>query len=145
MTELLYIVAVDGSEWSKRAANEAITLASKTDAKVKLLTVLYRPTITPIAMEGIAPPVLDKAAEEKYAKANILQPIAESHSSTNVNISFELIWGDPVVEIKSQIEELKANMLFVGRKGRSSIIDILLGSVANKLAHCVSVPIVLVP
>jgi nucleotide-binding universal stress UspA family protein len=36
-------------------------------------------------------------------------------------------------------------MLFVGRQGRSQIVDLLLGSVANKLAHHVGIPIVLVP
>lgn len=37
---------------------------------------------------------------------------------------------------------MHANMLFIGR---SRVMDMLLGRVANKLAHRVGLPIVLVP
>ena len=39
----------------------------------------------------------------------------------------------------------KASMVVVGRRGRSSIADLVLGSVANSLAHTLGVPVVLVP
>ncbi|MEX0300669.1 MAG: universal stress protein, partial [Kordiimonas sp.] len=42
-------------------------------------------------------------------------------------------------------KETKANLIFVGRRGRSRIADLVLGSVANSLAHTVGKPIVLVP
>lgn len=145
MSKPLYLVAVDGSEWGKRAADRAIHLAEKTHAKVKLLTVIDWSYLQPLIIEGVAPPVLDRETEETNIFARVLTPLVEKYNNMGVNITTELLWGDPVVEIKEQVKETHAVMLFVGRQGRSRVVDMLLGSVANKLAHSVGVPIVLVP
>lgn len=72
--------------------------------------------------------------------------MAKSNTFTGrTSLTAELIWGDPVDEINEHVKKTHANMLFVGRQGRSRIVDMLLGSVANKLAHTVGIPIVLVP
>jgi nucleotide-binding universal stress UspA family protein len=72
-------------------------------------------------------------------------PLVEKYHNINVEITTDLIWGEPTTVIKEQIKALHVNILFVGRQGRSEIVDILLGSVANKLAQHVGIPIVLVP
>ncbi|KGJ93736.1 universal stress protein [Colwellia psychrerythraea] len=145
MSKSLYLVAVDGGEWGNRAADRAIHLAEKTRAKVKLVTVVDWPYLHPMIIEDVAPPVLDKEAEEIKIKTKVLTPLVEKYNSSTTNITTELLWGDPAVIIKEQVAETHAVMLFVGRQGRSSIFDALFGSVANKLAHTVGVPIVLVP
>jgi len=145
MSKALYLVAVDGSEWSLRATKQAVKLAQQTGAKVKIITVLDWLYLQPMVIEGVAPPVLDKATEEKNIQETILTPLAEKYKDTEVKLSTELLWGDPVEIIQEQVKEMHANMLFIGRRGRSRVIDMLLGSVANKLAHRVGLPIVLVP
>lgn len=145
MTKPLYLVAVDGSEWSKRAVERAISLAEKTEAKVKLLTVKDWTYIQPMALEGVAPPILDQATEERNTIAQVLTPLEKKYADVGVELKTELLWGDPVVVILEQIKKKHVNMLFVGRQGHSRIADILLGSVANKLAHRAGIPIVLVP
>ena len=145
MSKPLYLVAVDGSEWGNRAADRAIHLAEKTHAKVKLVTVIDWSYLQPMIIEGVAPPVFDIETEETNITGKVLTPLVENYSKLGVNITAELLWGDPVVVIKEQVKETYAVMLFVGRQGRSCVVDMLLGSVANKLAHSVGVPIVLVP
>lgn len=145
MSKSLYLVAVDGGEWGERAADRAIHLAEKTHAKVKLVTVIDWPYLHPMIIEGAAPPVLDKEAEEITVRAKVLMPLVEKYNSLTLNITTELLWGDPAVILKEQVEDTNAVMLFVGRQGRSCIADTLFGSVANKLAHTVGIPIVLVP
>jgi nucleotide-binding universal stress UspA family protein len=145
MSKPLYLVAVDGSDWSKRAAERAIHLAQQAKAKVKLVSVLDWAYIQPMAMEGVIPELLDKEAEENNIIDNVLTPIIEKYKDLDVNITAELFWGDPTIVIKDIVKESHAVMLFVGRQGRSRIVDFLLGSVANKLAHSVGIPIVLVP
>ncbi len=145
MTKPLYLVAVDGSDWGRRAAEWAIHLAEKTHAKVKLVTVLDWSYLQPMIVAGVAPPVLDRAKEELNITAKVLTPLVDKYKHLEVSISTELLWGDPFDVIKEQVKESHAVMLFVGRQGRSRVVDILLGSVANKLAHNVQVPIVLVP
>ena len=145
MKKPLYLVAVDGSQWSLRAVERAIDLASKTGAKVSLLMVKDWSYLQPVLLEGTSPIILDQTAEENDTRAKVLVPLVEKYHNVNVEITTDLIWGDPATVIKEQIKALHVNMLFVGRHGRSQIVDILLGSVANKLAHHVGIPIVLVP
>ena len=145
MKKPLYLVAVDGSQWSLRAIDRAIDLASKTGAKVMLLMVKDWSYLQPVLLEGTSPIILDQTAEDKDTRAKVLLPLVEKYHNVNVEIATDLIWGDPTTVIKEQIKALHVNMLFVGRQGRSRIVDILLGSVANKLAHHVGIPIVLVP
>lgn len=145
MTKPLYLVAVDGSEWGSRAAERAIHLAQKSHAKVKLLTVMELGSLQPWVVEGVTAEILDKETEESNTIDTVLTPLIEKYSDLNVPITTQLIWGDPVTVIHEQVKEMHANMLFIGRQGRSRFTDILLGSVANKLAHRVGVPIVLVP
>tara|TARA_R110000787_G_scaffold110012_5_gene218638 strand:- start:676 stop:1113 length:438 start_codon:yes stop_codon:yes gene_type:complete len=145
MSKILYLVAVDGSKCSERAVERAIDLANKTQAKVKLLKVMDWSYLQPMVLEGVAPPILNQASEERNAIEKVLTPLLQKHSESGVDITTELIWGDAVTTILEQVKVLHVNMLFVGRQGRSRIADILLGSVANKLAHRAGVPIVLVP
>ncbi|MFT5636402.1 MAG: nucleotide-binding universal stress UspA family protein [Cognaticolwellia sp.] len=71
--------------------------------------------------------------------------LVKKHRDSGVDISIELLWGNAVVVILEKVKDLHVNMLFIGRQGRSRVVDILLGSVANKLTHRVGIPIVLVP
>ncbi|MDP2561896.1 universal stress protein [Psychrobium sp. 1_MG-2023] len=140
-----YIVGVDGSQWSERAVEKAVRLAGDTGAQVKILYVLDWSSLQPIVAEGVVPPPIDAKTEEKRIFEDVLQPLVDKYQAGKVSVSTDLIWGEPVDVLHEQIKQEHATMLFVGRRGRSRFVDILLGSVANKLAHRVGVPIVLVP
>ncbi len=145
MTKLRYIVGVDGSECSLRAVQRAVNLAESTNADITVLYVLDAVDAYPLTIEGYIPPAVNKDEQYKSIQSNILNPILDQFNDFSGDMNTEISEGDPVEEIQKRIKEVHANMVFVGRKGRSRIIDILLGSVANKLAHYVGVPIVLVP
>ncbi|MDX2368735.1 MAG: universal stress protein [Colwellia sp.] len=145
MRKLLYVVGVDGNEWSERAVERAVNLAEHTGASVKLVYVITWQEFQPVMVEGIAPPMVDKKQIEHDVSKNILQPLIEKYQVEDLTITSEYIWGEPVDVLHQYVKDQHANMLFVGRRGRSRFADILLGSVANKLAHYVGVPIVLVP
>ena len=146
MKNHLYIVGIDGSDWSERAAERAVNLAESTGAKVKLLYVMNDLSgVQPVGIGAIAVPVIDKDQEEKNVIDHVLTPLVAKLASSDVDVDSEFIWGDPAEIIQKQVKDGHANMLFVGRRGRSRFADILLGSVANKLAHSIGVPIVLVP
>ncbi len=75
----------------------------------------------------------------------MITPLTEKLTASGVKFEFELTWGDPVEVLSDSVKNEHAHFLFVGRRGRSRIADLVLGSVANKLAHYVGIPIVLVP
>lgn len=145
MTKHLYIVGIDGSEYSERAVERAIHLAEKSGDRVKLIYVLNWLAVQPLMYESIAPPMSTKEEEEARVEQNVIKPLLKKYNHLNVQLDSDLAWGDPVEVLQKSVKDEHANMLFVGRRGRSACVDILLGSVANKLAHRVGIPIVLVP
>jgi nucleotide-binding universal stress UspA family protein len=145
MSKFLYIVGIDGSEYSERAVERAIHLAKKTGDRVKLIYVLTWSRVQPFMYEGIAPPMLTKEEEENLVECEVIKPMLKKYNHLNVQVDSECIWGDPAEVIKKCVKEEHANMLFLGRRGRSPFVDALLGSVSNKLAHNIGIPIVLVP
>lgn len=145
MGKLVYLVAVDGSEWSDRAAERAIDLAKKTDAEVLFVTAAQWSKYQPLYVSEISPFPQDTSEEEAREYKEIIEPLLNRFAESGVKIRGEFCWGHPVEILQERIKKEHANMIFVGRRGRSKIADIVLGSVANSLAHTVGIPIVLVP
>jgi nucleotide-binding universal stress UspA family protein len=141
----LYLVAVDGSEWGKRAADRAVALAKETGGEVRLIAVIPWSGFQPMHLEEVLNRSVEKREEERHAKDEILAPILAAHADDGVTISSEYHWGHPVKVIGERAKELKAFMVFIGRRGRSRVANLILGSVANSLAHSLPMPIVLVP
>jgi len=134
MSDLVYLVAVDGSEWSDRAAQRAVSLAKKTGAEVHFIAVIT-----------VDVPPIDCELIEKIEHDNVLIPLTERYAGSGVKFKTELHWGDPAEIIHDQAKKEHANMIFVGRRGRSKVGNLVMGSVANSLAHTAGVPVVLIP
>ncbi len=145
MSKQTYLVAVDGSEWGGRAADQAVFMAKQSGADVLLVTVVPWSGFQPMTLDEVAHRSVNKKEEEAQAQKSILDPVISKHKDSGVNITSEYHWGNPVEVIHKRAKETKANLIFVGRRGRSRIADLVLGSVANSLAHTVGKPIVLVP
>lgn len=141
----LYLVAVDGSEWGERAAQRAVNLAAETGAQVEFITVIPWSGYQPMSIEELANRPIAREEEERHARDHILSPLVQANSDKGVEITTHLDWGNPVEIIRDHAKDKHANMVFVGRRGRSRVTDLILGSVANSLAHSLGVPIVLVP
>ncbi|VAW05731.1 hypothetical protein MNBD_ALPHA01-2039 [hydrothermal vent metagenome] len=145
MGKIVYLVAVDGSEWSDRAAERAVSLARKTDAEVDFVTVAQWSKYQPMYVADFSAPPLDVSEQEALERENILDPLKARYADSGVKIAYDLYWGHPAEVLKEQAKVKRANMIFVGRRGRSKVADLLLGSVANSLAHTSGIPVVLVP
>ncbi len=145
MTKQHYVVAVDGSEWGNRAAQHAISTAKQTGAQITFITVIPWSGFQPMTLDEMSHRPLEKAEEEMRAKNEILTPLKDKYADDGVTVSAEFHWGDPVDIIQKRVKDLHAHQVFIGRRGRSRITDLILGSVANKLAHVVGTPITLVP
>ncbi|MGF1607541.1 MAG: universal stress protein [Rhodothalassiaceae bacterium] len=141
----LYLVAVDGSAASERALDHAITLAQDRGATLLLSHVIPWSGYVPIGVEAAYARPLEKKEEEMRAYDEILQPAMTKCRGASVAFQEHHSWGHPSRVIKELIEERGVDMLILGRKGRSNIADMLVGSVSNALAHTASCPVLLVP
>jgi nucleotide-binding universal stress UspA family protein len=138
------VVGVDGSDQSRHAARVGADIARKNGAVLHLVTIV-RP---PEGWWGIVgspptPSALSKSLTE--AQREILDAaIAEIDLSDMEVIQIEDV-GDPARMLLDYAERIDADVMVIGRRGAGLIERIMLGSVANRLAHDATCPVMLVP
>ncbi|GER05830.1 universal stress protein [Iodidimonas muriae] len=142
----LYIVGVDGSECSRRAVEFAAKHAAHSGGHILLANIVHWSGFTPLSVEEAMRRPVDKKEEERLAKETVLAPLVELAKSLGVtDVDSYYSWGNPARELKKLAKERQAEMIIVGRRGHSSFADLVLGSVANSVAHIAETPVVLVP
>ncbi|MDJ0960354.1 MAG: universal stress protein [Acidimicrobiia bacterium] len=138
------VVGVDGSSQSRHAATLAATLARAAGAKLHLMTVV-RP---PEGWWGIVgspptPTALSKTLTD--AQREILDAVVSQVDLDGVDYETIEDIGDPARVLIDYCESVSADMLIVGKRGAGFIERLVLGSVANRLAHDAPCPLLLVP
>ena len=121
-------IAIDGSENSLRASLVLINVH---------LSALISPVARGIDRKQIES-YMDQIAEEELADAKRI--VAEA------GMSADIVKGHGEVEptILETIQKEKIEMLVLGGKGRSSVTDLLLGSVTTKLISLSPIPVIVV-
>ena len=138
------VAGVDGSDGSRRAAEHAAAIARHWKAKLLLVTVVR----TPEGWWGIggAPPspeALSAALIEGQQK--ILTEIEEHLDLEGVEHETIEELGDPVSRLVDVCEQNDADLLVIGRRGAGLAERIILGSVADRLCHLATCPVLVIP
>ncbi|MGH8957589.1 MAG: universal stress protein [Acidimicrobiia bacterium] len=138
------VVAVDGSDQSQRAADLAATLASIHQSRLVLLTVVRPPEgWWGVTGQPPSPEALSEALVE--GQQEILRQTESRTDLTKVDHSTVEELGDPTSVILAACERESADLLVVGRRGAGLVERMVMGSVADRLAHHSPVPILIVP
>jgi nucleotide-binding universal stress UspA family protein len=132
------LVAIDGSENSRRAAGAAIDLAKKNGANLFILSVIPTPVYTETTVQGVAAmgadvkTYVDKAKSE--AEALIQGQVAKAEKE-GIKVRGEIVENvSSVVEsIVDYAEEWKVDLIVVGTRGLTGFKKLLLGSVSAAL------------
>ena len=136
-------IAVDGSENSLRAVKHAIGLAQqlKQAPSLSLINVHLSALISPVA-KGIdrlqIEQYMDQIAEEELKAAR--QAVSDAGLSAQVIKGHGEI-APTIIEI---IKKENVDLMVMGGKGRSSLSDLILGSVTTKLMSLSPVPVLVV-
>ena len=130
------LVPTDGSDYSRRAMQQAVDLAKVLGAKIFLLHVIYTPETLGYVLTGGATVIQDQL---NINGATVLH--ATTHGIDLSGIEFEKMTkpGHPAGEILQEIEKLKIDLVVMGSHGYGQIAGPLLGSVSQKVlakAHC---------
>jgi nucleotide-binding universal stress UspA family protein len=154
------LVAVDRSEMSIKVFEQALSLAKITSANLMLLHVLSQEEEG--SPEALVFPNIDyypgwneqsfKLYQEHWEKfknegLQMLQSWSSQANTSGVNTEFTQNTGSPGRMICELATDWNADLIIMGRRGRSGLAEFFLGSVSNYVLHhapC-SVQIVHVP
>jgi nucleotide-binding universal stress UspA family protein len=138
------VVGVDGSESAADAVAWAIKLARQTGAEIVPVFAVAPPTYADYAgMTLLAPITWDPGVKAELMaafKGTWCRPLADSGLPYRPVIAE----GRPATVIAEVAEAEGADLVVVGRRGRGTVTELLLGSVSHELAHHSATPVVLV-
>lgn len=122
------LLAVDGSENSLRATDEAVKIASLiSDCRIEIIYVVdYSKSKNEI--------LHSQGKEElEYTRRKILSPIEEKVKSKNIEYKLEILHGYPGPTIIEYANKEKVDMVVIGSRGLNSLQEMVLGSVSHKV------------
>ncbi|MGM0898825.1 MAG: universal stress protein [Bacillota bacterium] len=133
------LVAMDGSEHSKRAAEEAIKLVKETpDAEV---TIVYA-----IDYDKAEQEISKGQTNEQVAAARkeFLAPLEALFQEAGVASKTVVLHGTPGPVIVEHANEHDYDAVVLGSRGLNQIQGLVLGSVSHKVAKRVKAPVLIV-
>lgn len=144
----LIAVAIDSSETSKQALQEAINLAHFHKAKLIILHIADV-TLPQDADIGYLALDIDKYQESiKKIGKKLLNEMGAMANSIGVENNIQLIethyYGEVPKKINETVEKLGADILVMGTEGRKGLQRFFLGSVAENVIRSSKIPVLLV-
>lgn len=127
------VVATDGSESVSRAVTVALDVATRFDATVHALSV-----VDTDAGED------DAADRRDELTAHAEDALATIESETDQPVVTTVREGEPAEEISTYAEEIEADLVTTGTRGRHGENRFLLGSVAERVVRICPVPVLTV-
>jgi nucleotide-binding universal stress UspA family protein len=133
------VIATDGSESAKRCVRTAADLAARFDAEAHALYVVDTDEIesSPAEIREDHHAAIETAGEEALSDAE--QEVEESTALTTA-----VREGEPATEIMSYADEVDADAIAVGTRGRHGEHAFLLGSVAEAVVRSAPQPVLTV-
>lgn len=140
----MIVVGVDGSDQARRAAALAASMARRTGAKIRLMTVV-RPPEGWWGIVGSPPTSTALGNTLMDAKQEILDALLEDINLTDVEFETVEDIGDPAGMLVDYAAKIDADLIILGKRGAGLIERMVLGSVANRVLHDAGCPVLVVP
>jgi len=142
------LVPVDYSPYSKASLEFAARLAASVGSSVHVVHVWDRPSYASDAV------LVRRPGEDHLSLSDLIQKNAEQDMSDflasitlppGVTMTHELVSGDPAGMLGEKTRHGGHDLIVVGTHGRTGLVHLLLGSVAEKLVRLSPVPVLTVP
>jgi nucleotide-binding universal stress UspA family protein len=136
------VVPVDGSPLGDRAL--AFALREHPDAETTVVHVVD-PVQAVYAAEAGGPTFAEEQVERARADGEaLLESAREAAGEFDATVDTVLRVGPPADTVLSVAEEVDADLVVVGRHGRSTLSTLVLGSVSKEIVRECPVPVVVV-
>jgi len=131
-----FLVAIDGSEGSDAAIDEALELAREVGAHVTFAFVRKPPSSL------LGHPYYERLLSNELATAReTLAAATEKARDAGIDSASEILEGDPVDEILSVADNHGADLIVMGSRGRGAFAGALLGSVSRGVVQHAGIPV----
>ncbi|MDA7088466.1 universal stress protein [Pseudomonas sp. SA3-5] len=138
------LVAFDGSDSSKRALQYVIDFARDHAAtlEVHLLNVQHEPVLYGEYVTGA---IIEQMQQSLQATASeILEWPVDQLKAAGIRYKAHNALGNVAAQVSEFADQLGCDTVVMGTRGLGSFTGMLLGSVATRVVHEVSVPVLLV-
>lgn len=131
------LIAVDGSDHSRRAATVGLEFTTAYDADIDVLHAIEDPSSATSAS--------DENQGHHGDTDEILADISEMATDVGVTVETHAVEGQPPEVIVSHANEAGADLIVLGRQGRTGVGEQVLGSVTDRVLRNTDVPVLVVP
>jgi nucleotide-binding universal stress UspA family protein len=138
------LVAIDGSDGATTALRAAIDLAAQARADLVVLNVFERDETSVIHAPGTSEFAGDDA-KEIASRTALGEAKTIVDERAGLSASFVFLEGDAATEILRYASDIRADIIVLGRSGRSRIVGLVLGSVSQKVVSLAPQPTLIVP
>jgi nucleotide-binding universal stress UspA family protein len=135
------LVPLDGSRVAEGILPLVLLITGPLDLEVVLVRVV--PPITPQALEGIGPFMVDVVATRLEEAREYLAGVAANLRKHGVRAMTEARTGEPVTELVAAAREPGADLIAMTTHGRSGFGRMLFGSVAEAVLRQAKVPVLM--
>ena len=150
--EMRILIAYDGSEPSKHALDQGISLANLTDSEVTILSVVPRVMMPVFSEAGLGAPVstaqqmVDYHKEMKEYYSNSLRKASEDieNDYPDLKIETRLLEGRPSQTIVDMAEDDCLDLIVIGSRGVGGITGWILGSTSRRVVESCTVPVLVI-
>ena len=125
------MVPTDGSEYSKKAEDTALSLAKKLGSTIVAVHIIDDKLIYPYE-------VLEEEGK------SILKEVQKKGKEMDVEVKEILIVGSPTHDMAKITEKAGANLVVLSTHGKTGLERLIMGSVAENALKKISVPVLLV-
>ena len=138
------MVAVDFSEYSLAAASYAASLAQDLGAALFFSHIFNQRDVDMLNMVAARVPefsVKEYVKDQVNERKEKLQELAKKLNGDKLAVETYVRIGVPFEALLQEIKEKLPDLLVMGAKGRSNVVDIILGSCAQKMFKYSPIPL----
>jgi nucleotide-binding universal stress UspA family protein len=139
------LVPLDGSTLAELALPHACALAKQAGARIVLLRVSAYPTYDFLFIDAALAATLRQTVEQVHDdERRYLREMADSLNADGLKVTAELREGDSAQTILEVSRTSHADLLVMSTHGHGGLARWLMGSVADKVVHHATIPVLLI-
>jgi nucleotide-binding universal stress UspA family protein len=137
------LIATDGSDRSKKAAEEGVELAKALGAQVVALNVVNE-VVVASAVRQLGADRKEVESKLKTAGQKAVDEIKKMGDAAGVKVDTVIRIGAPANDVIDVAGAEKADLIVMGSHGESGASKLLIGSVVQKVLYWATIPVLVV-